>query len=476
MHDDEFSNIVRSGTEHHVSVSEHTGNAKTPKNIVTSHEEETAARKRAFEAKELAALEAEKALAEALAEHSEHLGPTETDRAANIQKVADSSHSPNRQAIASDAPAKANVQSVGVDNLASNIQSVPNGKGMGDNRQDVATGAIASNRQNVATDVLADNLQSVGGGNIAANRQDIPTDVTATNQQSVGTDHHQANHQAITGDQAGEPNRQSIPTEAIPPNVQDILVESLADNLQDIGSHPFGNNTASIDQETEAMNRQAMDNGLATAANLQPLPNNEVAANRQPLGQNVNAKNQASLPTEAIDDNTQPLSQLGAQNNPQAIAQESFVPNRQAIPAAPGMAPNAQSLGTQAPTLNRQGIDNEHIQSHFETLPSETIERKTVDFSGPAGLGTAFSHAKTAVRQPASKKVLTPRPPMSAAELQEAKLKREKLMEEFHGRVAGIKHNVDTLNERLTDFEEQAHKDEAILEKGNPDHFDVRLK
>jgi hypothetical protein len=40
MHDDEFPDIIGSGTEHHVSVSEHTGNAKTPHNNVSSHEEE----------------------------------------------------------------------------------------------------------------------------------------------------------------------------------------------------------------------------------------------------------------------------------------------------------------------------------------------------------------------------------------------------------------------------------------------------
>ncbi len=61
MNDDDFTGIVRSGSQHSVSVSEHTGNAKTPKNIVASHEEETEARKRAFEAKALAELEAKKA-------------------------------------------------------------------------------------------------------------------------------------------------------------------------------------------------------------------------------------------------------------------------------------------------------------------------------------------------------------------------------------------------------------------------------
>ena len=48
-------------------------------------------------------------------------------------------------------------------------------------------------------------------------------------------------------------------------------------------------------------------------------------------------------------------------------------------------------------------------------------------------------------------------------------------MEEFHGRVAGIKHNVEELNHRLTDFEEQVHKEDAKLEKGDPNKFQVDL-
>lgn len=49
------------------------------------------------------------------------------------------------------------------------------------------------------------------------------------------------------------------------------------------------------------------------------------------------------------------------------------------------------------------------------------------------------------------------------------------MMDEFHGRVAGIKHNVDALNNRLTDFEEKVHKEDAKLLKGNPEDLDIEL-
>jgi len=38
---------------------------------------------------------------------------------------------------------------------------------------------------------------------------------------------------------------------------------------------------------------------------------------------------------------------------------------------------------------------------------------------------------------------------------QSAKLKHDKFVEEFHGRLAGIKHDVDSLNEKLDNFEKK---------------------
>jgi hypothetical protein len=68
------------------------------------------------------------------------------------------------------------------------------------------------------------------------------------------------------------------------------------------------------------------------------------------------------------------------------------------------------------------------------------------------------------------------RAPLTAAEQQQhAKLKREQINDAFHGRLAGIKHNVDALNNRLTNFEDKVHKEDAHLDKGNPEDFDIEL-
>jgi archaellum component FlaC len=69
-----------------------------------------------------------------------------------------------------------------------------------------------------------------------------------------------------------------------------------------------------------------------------------------------------------------------------------------------------------------------------------------------------------------------PRVPLTAAQQQQqAKLKREQMNDAFHGRLAGIKHNVDALNSRLTDFEDKVNKEDNKLEKGDPDDFQINL-
>ncbi len=419
MNDDDFSNIVRSGTEHHVSVSEHTGNAKNPKNVVTSHAEETEARRRAFEEKALAAVEAEKALAAALAEHTEHIASDNDSQNSNIQKLAASQVAANRASLAKEGAAKPNVQNV-------------------------ATDVLEANQQKVGTDKIQDNIQSVGNGKgVAPNVQNISTDVIAANQQSVG------------------------------------------------GGKAFAANTQTIAQDSLGINRQGLDKGPAASANLQALPKDDVAANRQSVGQEGDAKNQQGISANAIGPNEQKLALLAAQDNKQTLEQDSFANNRQPIPQGPGITPNNQAIGAEAPSLNRQaapqdapagpnlqGVGNDNIESHFEPLPSGDVERKKVDFPTDTHTGNTTqppaesTASNTAKRNPAAAQ----RPPLTKAEqLQQAKLKREQINDAFHGRLAGIKHNVDALNDRLTNFEDNVLKKNAKLDKGNPEDFDFEL-
>lgn len=383
MNDDEFPNIIGSGTEHHVSVSERTGNAKTPQNHVSSHELETEARKRNFEAQELAALEEKKALAAALEEHATQLTALDTSADDYIQKIAVDKDIKNRQTIANDGATKANVQS-------------------------------------------------------------LPTDSTKTNVQTIGSDTQKDNIQSLTGEKGNTPNQQTI----------------------DSGNSFV--NKQSVANGGSAPNQQTMDKGPA------------LAANRQTLGQQPSPPNVQGIPTDTSASNQQKITNLDGQNNQQTVEQNGLGPNRQPVGQPPAIAPNKQAVGADDPSLNRQGVDNGNLQSHFEALPSGTIERKKVDFpSGNNQPGHVNPAANTvtadATHKSAAKLAPAPRAPMTAQELEDAKRKREKFSDEFHGRLAGIKHNVDELNDRLTDFEEKTQKDDAKLIKGNPDDFKVDL-
>jgi hypothetical protein len=296
MHDDEFSSIIGSGTEHHVSVSEHTGNAKTPQNNVSSHEAEIEARKHDFEAQALAALEEKKALAAALAEHAAHAAPQETSADANIQKFSTEKNTNNRQTIANDGAAKANVQTIG-------------------------------------SDPHQDNIQSLTGGNTAKNTQNIAAD--------------------------------------------------------------------------------------------KAVPNNRQSINQQPQIKNVQ-----TIPTEVAASNEQQISKAAVQNNQQTIEKSDTPRNSQSV-----------SNGNQ---LNNANLTVKAVVADVPHKPLPKVAPAT-------------------------------RAPMTAEELEEAKRQRDELNNAFHGRLAGIKHNVEELNERLTDFEEKVQKDDAKLIKGNPNDFKVDL-
>lgn len=149
MSKDEFSGIIRSGSSHSVSVSEHTGNAKTPKNIVRADTDGPEAKKIAFEKKKAALIEAKQTLAAAVEQHVENVA-----------------------GVGSSDP---NIQNVDAGALESNKQKLGADKGTNENRQAIGADALSkANIQGVNTASIASNLQSIGADNISANRKTFP--------------------------------------------------------------------------------------------------------------------------------------------------------------------------------------------------------------------------------------------------------------------------------------------------------------
>jgi hypothetical protein len=199
MNDDEFSGFVSSGKKMRVSVSEHTGNAKNPKNIVTSHEEETLGKVRSFEGKE--------GEFDPLARNVAEEQDLRLDKyATNPSQAVQTQKPPVNKAIAE------NLQTVKQDSSVNNKQEVPDNLATPANKQSVVVTAAEANLQSVSSDTLKDNKQSITTDKSEDNRQAIATENLKDNLQGIPTEKFDENKQALPASTAIDSNAQSIPS------------------------------------------------------------------------------------------------------------------------------------------------------------------------------------------------------------------------------------------------------------------------
>lgn len=432
MSKEDFPGLIRSGSSHSVSVSERTGNAKTPKNYVQSADDKAAAKKIEFEKKIAASNDAKKALADALDQHDENVaGGVALDQniqsveasslESNTQKLAsDKAANQNRQSIDADASSKANIrgintdsidvnlQTIGSDNIAANRQNIPQAKG------------IASNVQGIGTDVFSTNTQSVGGANISTNLQGINSDSLSDNNQNVG----QGNIAT---------NMQNLPSgKAATANVQEIPIDGIAANHQTIDQSRFTSNIQSLTKDKASPNNQGIPS-LVIDENRQPLVSGALVTNDNKTAKFSTVDNSQRIGENTLDSNNQPTDGLAPSLNIQGAAEDG---------------PSG---------LNRQTIDEKSLEDHFEGLPSGKIERSKVDFSGFESQSSTASQQGLSIgvaNKKASITSVTPEPiqPQLSAQ-QAAKLKQDKFKEAFQSRVAGIKQKNDSLISKLDAIE-----------------------
>jgi len=469
MKDDDFSGIVRSGTSHSVSVSERTGNAKTPKNIVTSKAEETLEKKIAFETKSDDDLYLEQLGHEGEGSHptlpTTHGAPGAKEAVATKDPGAQpqaapqesSQTRPNIQGIAADKLAK-NVQNIGTDALAANVQNISLDVIEANQQKIEGNDKLATNRQGLASDAQsAPNVQGVPIDTIAANVQDVPVNTIAANTQNVPVDKVQANQQKLDGNSPITPNKQALANKASGgPNVQGVPIDTVAANVQGVPTDALEDNRQTLDKDALPANQQRIDEETA-AANLQALPSKTEGSNRAAFETDAATDNTQALPHNAVANNTQPAPTLAASDNHQAAGEGGMVPaNHQGIDT-PAPELNRQAAPQDLPPAdNRQALDDEHLKDHFEALPSTATERKQVDFPtsspapsatkpAPAALGAVSAKTKTTVAATAAQR--------QATQTTAQHTQHEKFIEAFHGRLAGIKHEVDQINDRLDVFE-----------------------
>ena len=184
MSDDNFSGFIRSGKSHGVSVSEHTGNAKTTRNKVSSDEQDIQAKKTAFEKRS-------------------------AEDGANIQKASSDS-------------TQAKEQSVSTDKLNTNRQEINQGSVVATNVRGVNTESLKDNNQKIDSSTTTVNLQKAGNANITTNNQGVEKNKAI-----------QDNDQKIS--HGGIPNNiQAVNGGVLKSNVQGIPVDGLVTNKQDL--------------------------------------------------------------------------------------------------------------------------------------------------------------------------------------------------------------------------------------------------
>ncbi|MBU3648819.1 MAG: hypothetical protein FGM28_00760 [Limnohabitans sp.] len=289
--DEEFANVVRSGAAHSVNVSEYTGNAKTPKNIVKSGEDagEIAPRNavdpaatpsgRAREAKERERPPETRKVPAPLPEDTSVTARDETLKGKpNVQTVAPAdAGAPNRQQAAAANPDL-------------NLQRVESAHGRVENGQNGQDGALQDNRQGFATDKLQDNHQGLGQEALHDNRQGVATDKLQDNHQGLGQEALHDNRQGVATDKLQD-NLQGLGQEVLEDNRQALEKDPLAANSQGLGRDALHDNRQGLGQDALHDNRQGIDPLAGFDAASAPPDGGPAAAHLGPAHGHTNASN-----------------------------------------------------------------------------------------------------------------------------------------------------------------------------------------
>jgi len=244
MSGDDFSGLIRSGSSHSVSVSKHTGNAKNPKNIFHSDDDEGVTKKAPL--KKHHAVESN----------------------ANIQRVESGDSATNLQRIENDQVPE-NVQHVGIGIAAANIQELANGTGTSLNRQVVSNESPNDNIQKLGQDNIAANMQQVPTGkSLTSNIQAIPADGGAENQQLISQGSTDSNKQAFLNNDSvinkkaialkvNDENRQPILNKTSSANNAKIVAIQAVANKQGVDESSFNKNSQTIEISVPSLNIQS---------------------------------------------------------------------------------------------------------------------------------------------------------------------------------------------------------------------------
>ena len=217
-----------------------------------------------------------------------------------------------------------------------------------------------------------------------------------------------------------------------------------------------------------------------------PLPNNDAGISKQNIQErdaHIEKEqvkvNIANIGNDALADNNQAVENAPIGNNQASIPKETHHETRQALDkdsfedrgasvAKTALEDNLQAAPTDAPIGNNfQPIEQKPLADHFEKLQSDArplgepasaspnpITSKPASSVTPVGVKANSTVAANAPSTKANK--ASPTRTVSPSEAQKIALVHQAQMEAFHGRLKGIKHNVDELNHKLDDLENKS--------------------
>ena len=422
-----------------VSVSEHTGNAKNPKNIVTSDEEETLGKVLAFEGKEGEFDPLSHNVAE---EQNLRLDKYETK--------------PSQDVKIQKAPAnKAAVE---------NLQTVKQEPSVNNQQEAHSNSVTPSNKQSVQATTPKTNLQSVASDTLKDNRQGTATDNLKDNLQGIPTEKFEENNQSLPASSPVDKNTQSIPSTNVDSNIQSIS------NPQVASQKPEGIAKESINKNDAGFAKEAIQTNIAKE-NIQDqdarIQKEQVKTNSAKIEVDAQTNNNQAIKSAPVNDNSAFAPKDTHHETRQALDKDSFQ-DRDATVAKTSVEGNVQAVPT-APSIgaNLQPVDHKPIADHFEVPPKdarplgESATPKSDPIANKASpkplQSVAAKAAVTQAKQPIAKpQTIGASSAISSAEAQKIALAHKAQMEAFHGRLAGIKHNVDDLNHKLDDLENKS--------------------
>jgi hypothetical protein len=248
--------------------------------------------------------------------------------------------------------------------------------------------------------------------------------------------------------------------DALHDNVQGIAQDSLKDNRQGVGQDALHDNLQSVAQDSLKDNRQGVGQD-ALHDNLQGIAQDSLKDNRQGIAQDSLKDNRQGVGQDALHDNLQSVAQDSLKKNLQGVGQDALHDNLQSV-AQDSLKDNRQGAGQDALHDNQVGLGKEHLADHIVALPNTGGLKP-----GPSGKATASAHSEphsSNASAPASSHNIT-KPPIAvqvkksaedmaheAEVLMQAKIEKEKKLEEFHSRVDAIRKTVSGINHKLNEL------------------------